>query len=160
MVGRYTLFQREAGLVGAPGKLSLTDSKVEEKQNKDPNKQKRASFWLFAISTSFLPAVHYLHKWYLPVSELFNVTEELCYWLLFQKRKDMWCWIQTCPAVLFCIKTSFLSLEILQVFSSTRLQIQKFEIWVSWDLSKMRWRATLLPLLHFNILLLSRSGIL
>lgn len=44
MVGRYTLFQREAGLVGAPGKPSLTDSKVEEKQNKDPNKQKRASF--------------------------------------------------------------------------------------------------------------------
>lgn len=160
MVRRYTLFQREAGSVGASGKHSLTDCKVEDKQNKDPNKKEPHSNYLQSQHPFCQLSSIYINGTWItyPVSELFNVTEEPYYWLLFQKRKDMWCWVQTCPAVLFCIKTSCLSLETLQIFS--RLQIQKFEIWESWDLSKMRWGATLLPLFHFNILLLSRSGIL
>lgn len=44
MTSVYTLFQGEAGLVGAPGKPDLTGSKVEEKSNKYPNKQTKVSF--------------------------------------------------------------------------------------------------------------------
>lgn len=40
----YSLCQGEAGLVGAPDKPSLTDSKVEEKPNKYTNKQTKVSF--------------------------------------------------------------------------------------------------------------------
>lgn len=38
MMSVYSLFQGETALVGAPGKPSITGSKVEEKPNKYPNK--------------------------------------------------------------------------------------------------------------------------
>lgn len=40
----YTSFQGDAGLVGAPDKPSLTDSKVEEKPNEYAKKQTKVSF--------------------------------------------------------------------------------------------------------------------
>lgn len=62
----YSLLQGEAGLVGAPGKLGLIDSKVEEKPNKYSNKQTNKSFILTICSLNILfTSVHYLHKWHL-----------------------------------------------------------------------------------------------